>query len=605
MPNDKKPTDEPAEKPVEKEPTTAPELEAVPESEASKSTEVEEESDPETDKAVDEIAAQDSDDLLAAQDEQSHQTNNKKAGKWQRFKRGWSNWWHNPLKRRATLAGLAVALLVVGVVPSGRYFVLNNIGIRSSASVIVVDDSTQQPLKNVAVTLGSQTAATDIDGRATFKHLRLGKTKLTIKKRAFATSEKFVTIGWGSNPLVQQSLRPIGTQYSFRVTDYLSGLPLENVEALSGEANALSDAEGKIVLTLDFGDEDQSSDVEITAEGYRTETISLSTDSEENIAVQLVPERSHIFISKRSGRYDVYKIDADGKNEEKILAGSGIERDDLTLVAHPTKAYAALVSTRENVRRDGYLLQTLTLIDIAQKTPSKLAQSERVQIVDWLGDRLVYVQIAAGASAEDPDRHQLMSYDLDSGESKQLATANYFNDVIAVGNNIYYAPSGAYSSGDAKFYKIAADGSGKTAAYNSEVWNIFRTAYDKLVLAVGQDWYEYVISSGKTTHLSGEPSNLDSKVYIDSPDRKRSLWVDQRDGKGVLLAYDVATQADKTIHTQSGLNNPVTWLNNSSIVFRVATSNETADYVMSLNGGEPKKLKDVTNTSGVDNWYYY
>ena len=562
--------------------------------------------DPETEQAVDDIAAQESDDLLAAQDEMSATPpSGKKPGRLSRLRAGWSAWWHNPLKRRATLAVLAVALVATAVTPASRYFVLNTAGVRSQASLVVLDDSTQLPLKNVSVTLGNLTATTDKAGQATFKNIRLGSTKLNVHKRAFAPKEQTVTIGWGSNPLEPLRLKPVGSQYRFVVTDYLSAQPLIDVEAASGDASAVSNQQGEITLTIDLDGEGQTAEVSVGADGYRTETIILNLESEEEIKAQLVPAKAHIFISRRSGRYDVYKIDADGQNEEKVLAGSGVERDDLVLVEHPSKAFAALVSTRENVRKDGFLLSTLTLIDIAEKTPAKIAQSERIQLIDWIGDRLVYVQIAAGASASDPQRHRLMSYNLADGQTKELAAANYFNDVMAVGNQIFYAPSAAYATDAAAFYKVGADGGNQQTVLDQEVWNVYRTAYDKLVLAVGQDWYDYQISDNKVARVGGEPSDLTSRVYVNSPDGKQSLWVDRRDGKGVLLAYDIAANADKGVHEQSGLTNPVRWLSDKAVVFRVATSQETADYVMSLDGGEPKKIKNVTNTAGIDRWYYY
>ncbi len=117
--------------------------------------------------------------------------------------------------------------------------------------------------------------------------------------------------------------------------------------------------------------------------------------------------------------------------------------------------------------------------------------------------------------------------------------------------------------------------------------------------------YEYKLGDVKTRKLNGAPANLNGRVYVDSPDKKHSLWVEQRDGKGVLLAYDVNAKSDKTLQTKSGINNPVRWLNEQTVIFRVHTDQETADYVMNINGGEPKKIKDVTNTLGIDKWYYY
>ena len=564
--------------------------------------------DPKTAEAVDDIVAKEGDELLAAEDDKlakAFDTN--KPSRLARLKQFWSDWWHNRLKRRLSIAALLVLLAAAIVVPQSRYFLLNSVGVRSSASLIVLDDSTQQPLKNVRVSIGNQSGQTDEEGKVRLTRLHHGTNRLVVEKRAFAILERNVVIGWGSNPLGDLKITPTGSQYTFVLADYLSGKPIEKVEAASGEWSAFSNQEGVLKLTIDESASDKKElEVTITADEYRQETVTLNLDNREETKLQLVPGRKHVFISKRSGKYDVYKIDADGKNEERVLSGTGTERDDMILVPHPTKKLAALVSTRENTRNpDGFLLSTLTIIDLETNTPTKAAQSERIQVVDWSEKRLVFVQIAAGASAANPRRHRLLSYDVESGQTKELATANYFNDVFAVRSVIYYAPSSAYNTDKPGLFRINADGSGKQTAFASEVWNVYRTEYDKLILAVNQEWYDYKISDSKTSKLTGEPANLRFRSYVDSPDRKRSLWVDQRDGKGVLVAYDLESGNDKVVHQKSGLNDPIRWLSSDAIIFRVSTGSETADYVMSLSGGEPRKLKDVTNTSGIDRWYYY
>src|SRR5690606_285756 len=110
--------------------------------------------------------------------------------------------------RYATFAVLIAMLVGLGVFPTSRYFMLNTVGVRSSSSIRVVDSSTLQPLKNVEVEIHGVKGTTDIDGLATLSNIKLGKTELVIKKRAFAELKKSVTIGWGSNPLSDERLNP-------------------------------------------------------------------------------------------------------------------------------------------------------------------------------------------------------------------------------------------------------------------------------------------------------------------------------------------------------------------------------------------------------------
>jgi hypothetical protein len=428
---------------------------------------------------------------------------------------------------------------------------------------------------------------------------------LTVSKRAFAEVSKPVTLGWGSNPLGSTSLKPIGLQYSFVVTDWLSGKPVQKVEALSGESSAFSDEQGKIKLTVDKDQE--KIEVQFKKQGIRTEKVT-ATDTKAEQALKLVPSRKHVFITKRSGKYDVYKVDVDGKNEKLVLAGTGKERDDMVLVPHPGKDLAVLVSTRDGKRNsDGFQLSTLTIIDLEDDSISSVGQSERIQVVDWAGDRLVYVQIAAGTSAANPKRHRLMSYSANDESNKEIATSNYFNDVLFARGKLYYAPSSAYQAGvNVSFFSSDPDGSNRQVIFGEEVWNAFRTSYDHLVLSKDQKWYDYTIgSNSKPSKMDGAPANLTNRLYVDSLDGDRSLWTETRDGKGVLLSYDIGAKKDSVLKAQSGLKNPIYWLNDQVVVYRVNTPNETADYVMSLDGGDARKIRDVSDTGGIDKWYYY
>lgn len=563
--------------------------------------------DPETIKAVEDIVAKDSDAILAAEDEKlaAAFTPQPKLTGGQKFKNFFKNWWKNPKSRYATIFIVLAIIIAAGVVPASRYFLLNGLGIRASTSVQVIDESTLQPLRNVTVRAGEVSAMTDDNGKATLQKLKLGPTEINIEKRAFAPESRRLTIGWGSNPQGEVKLRPTGTQYAFVLADYLSKKPIEKAEAISGEASAFSDAEGKLLLTMD--DPSDEFEVQIISDGYRKETLIIDADSKDQESVRLVADRPHVFVSNRSGRFDIYKIDVDGQNEEMILEGTGHERADMALIPHDTQNLVALVSTRSGNRNaDGFLLSSLTILDIDKDSTREVSSSEKIHVIGWHGDRLVYVKVAEGASAVSPDRHRLMSYDFYSGRDIEIAASNYFNDVMMIDGYIYYAPSALHQKGvNVSLFKVNTDGTNNEVVVDKEVWNIFRTSYAKLSLSLPGEWREYNINDGSLSDLEGEPANLTSRIYVNNPYNNQSLWVENRDGKGVLLAYDKQSGEDKILSTKSGLANPVFWLNKNTVVYRIFTNQETADYAVSLDGGEPQKIVDVANTSGIDSWYYY
>lgn len=583
-----------------------PELDPLAASKADDLTEPEVLNSTETDKAVDEIVAKEGDQILEVEDAiRDTDVPTQDVGKSHNGFKSIAKFFAKPVVRWVLLTIIIASIIASLAVPRSRYVLLNTAGIRAKSSVVVLDESTQLPLKNVHVTLGSASGTTDIDGKVELKKVKLGSNNLTIEKRAFAPVNKQIVIGWGSNPLGDISLTPVGTQYSFTINDYLSGKPIAKVEAMSNDANAISDDKGIIKLTIDKQN-DQNIDIVIKGEGYRAETVTIDPNDKTNHLVKLVPSRKQVFVSKRTGKFDIYSIYIDGKDEKLLLSGSGHERDDMVLVPHPSQDVVAYVSTRANQRNsEGYLLSNLILISAGDGNTTNIVASERIQIVDWSGDYLVYVQIVAGSSANSPERYKLNSYSIKDNSIKKLAAANYFNDVIAAKGAIYYAPSSAYQTGKTNFYKVNPDGSSTQAIFSQEVWNTFRTAYDRFVLSVQQQWYDFKLSDKAPVKLNSAPANQTSRVYVDSPDGKHSIWIDKRDGKGVLLVYDIATQKDNVLQSQSGLVYPVSWLNNNVVVYRVKTDQETADYAMNIDGGKAVKIRDVTNFGGIDRWYYY
>ncbi len=562
--------------------------------------------DEHTDTLVDDIVAKEGDELLAVEDERAAQSSvTTKPGLKARLKDIFANWWRNPTTRWLTIVVVLGALLAAFGIPASRYTVLNSVGVRSSAVITVTDRSTTQPLKNVTVKIADQTGQTDDKGTVKLQHLRLGATTLHIEKRAFTPITQKTTIGWGSNPLPGYDLVPSGSQYSFAITDYLSGKPVSAAKVSSDYADANADDKGVAKLTLDK-DVTDAVDVTISSPGMRDEHLTLNTDSKEQIVVKMVSHRKHAYVSNRSGKYDLYKIDVDGKNDQVVLAGTGNERADMVIASDPSQNIVAMVSTREPVRnKDGYLLSTLTIVDLDSGATIKVSQSEQIQLVGWRDGRLAYVQIASGASAANPDRQRLMSYNYATHDNKQLASANYFNDVLAAGSSIYYAPTGGNSNPTGDFTQINFDGSNKKVILVGETWNAFRTDYTHIVLSVPGAWYQHVIGSATATKLDGQPGNTTSRVYIDSPDGKHSLWVDKRDGKGVLLNYDTTGQKDATLLAKTGLSYPIKWLDNHTIIYRISTDGEIADYALSTDEGEPKKIHEVTTTGSNDRWYYY
>ncbi|MDB5182663.1 MAG: hypothetical protein JWO47_447 [Candidatus Saccharibacteria bacterium] len=566
--------------------------------------------DPKVASAVDDIVAHEGDTVLEAEDKKVEGTESppkKKRG----FKDFMRALWARPAARWGIIIGIILLLLAAAVVPASRYFVLNTAGARSSLGITVVDSSTQQPLKNVTVRVGAITAATDSKGFAKLDHLKLGNQTIQISKRAFTTISKPLVLGWGSNPQGLEKLDASGTQYTFIVTDFLSGKPIEKAEATSGEGDAVSDKNGKIVLSLDTSgkaDTDELS-IKIVAASYRDETLKITASNKETNSAKMVTNRKDVFVSKRSGTYDIYTIDVDGKNEKKLVTGTGIERPDQTLVVQQNGDLAAYVATRENARNsDGYLLSTLYLIDTKTGVLAKIDQSEQIQLVGWASDgHLVYVKIAAGASGANPKRYRLITVNSkNASDVKEIASANAFNDVLMAGDKILYAPSNALADNPSPgLFIVGADGTGSVTITSKETFNIFRTDYDTVTINASGEYYSYKIGAAPNTLAATKAPSTTNRLYIEGYGNGKSLWVDNANNKSVLMSYDKTSKKDTSLASLTGIKIPVFWLNDQYAVFRVNDGQQTADYVVNVQGGDAKKIQDVNDIDGIGRWYYY
>lgn len=556
--------------------------------------------DPATEAAVDDIAAQDSDALLAAEDaaRSSDADMPVKRGFWRAIGQFFVAWWRNKWARAITILIIAIALTGVVAVPTARYYVLNAAGVRSSASVVALDATTRMPLKNVTVTVAGKTAKTNVDGVATLHDLELGPTSLQIKRVAFAPYDLRVTIGWGSNPLGKYEMRATGVQYTLFVTDYLSGKPVADVEAVSDEANALSDKEGKIVITVE--DTEQTTlEATVSKSQYRAEALTLHAESQEPARVALVSDKKHVFVERQNGRYETYAVDLDGKNKKILLPATGNETSNISLAVDAEGKQVAVVSTRDGQKdTDGYLLPALTLVDIATGRAQVIDHGAQVQLVGWMDQRIIYRRGTAGASAANAQRYRIMSYNTETSGKLQLTSANQFTASRIAGGYVYYAASSSDPKAIMGLFRIKPDGSNKERVFDQEIWTTYRNSFDTVLLQTPNEWFSYAFSS-KSAGRTTAPSVFGVRTYLNHPNDKQSLWVDDTGGITSLMVHDIQKATDKKITEQEGITSQVRWINDKTAVYRVATNNETADYAVHTGGGKPRKITDAAVSYGT------
>ncbi|QQS18890.1 carboxypeptidase regulatory-like domain-containing protein [Candidatus Saccharibacteria bacterium] len=512
----------------------------------------------------------------------------------ERLKNAWFTWWDSPWSRYGTIAvGILLAVFIIFVKPV-RNLVLNTFGVRSSVLVSVLDGATNFPLQNASVSADGVTVKTNEKGQVRLSGIRLGSHEVEIRKLAFAAVKKQVDFDMRITDLGEVTLKPTGQKLTFAFTDYLSGKPVADVSLTSGEATAKSDKKGEAILTIAPG---SSESITVTKDGLRTEEIKFGEAQAGTVNRKLVPSARAIFISKASGKYDVYKVYVDGKDREVLLAGTGLETQAMAVLPKPTGEKVAIVSSRDDKRnKDGYLLSGLFVVDTETGEQVNIEYAEQITLIGWRGDTLLYRQTVAGASAANASRQKIIAYDFAANKRFQLANANYFAGEQLIGNTLYYTVSATDPNAKETFAQVNIDGTGKKSLYSGDAWALLRYDYTKLKFQTPTKWYEYTLGASAPVE-STPPSEFISRYFVDSPDLKTSAWVDVRDSKGILFLRNLGDGKDTELASLRNMQAPAYWLGSRAIVYQVSGANEVADYVVSVDGGTARKIADVSLTA--------
>ncbi len=550
--------------------------------------------DDKTDEAIDDINKSDSDEVLAAEDEKV-KAPVEPPKKPNIFKRWWAS---KPWRYGSLIVLLALIIAALGV-PTSRWWICNHLGVRAKVSLTVLDASTNLPLKNANVSLDGQTKVSAKDGQVIFTSVKLGQQKLTVTKPAFASANRELTVKFGTNNLGKIALKAVGIQYKIQLTDYLTGQPVAGAEVTSGQASALSNTNGQAVLTLMSVEKQLNISVKASDYNALTSEIDFSSGS---ASAKLVPAGRDYFVSNSTGTYDVDSVNLDGSDRQLVLVGTGQENSNISLAANPGAGLLALVSVRDNQRDvSGYQLQALTIINTKSKNTLTLDHADSFQLIGWLdGTTLVYVSVddCSGQTC-----YNLMSYNYANSARKQLATTGDLAGIFTIGDRIYYATNDTSSTNPPQFVGVNSDGTNQQVLLKTSVYSIYRPSYSQLLLAAPGNWYSYQDGASQASQVQ-PPSNPTTSFYIDSPNGSQSAWLTQRDGQTALMIYNLASKQSKQVASLPGLSYPIRWLDDNTLILRVASASETADYVLSLNGGSPQKIVNVINASGANGIQY-
>ncbi len=514
--------------------------------------------------------------------------------------------------------GLIMVAGIIGAwfVQPARLWALNAVGMRAQVNITVQSGVAGAPpntLKNAQVDINGTLYSSDDQGivKAAIPY---GETKITVSKTGYEPAS--VTNLYDVNPFfyllgdkkvdeaaVQMTfvLKSVGGLVSFKALDWLTGGPVTTGQFSIGDNVAKPDTQGEVKLWLPPIDSSVLR-IKATFDGaYNDQEFDLDLATIQQESFTFTPAGKDYFLSKRSGVMSLYSSDIDGKNVTEIVKGTGQETAATAVAVSPSAKYVVLSSSREGKRdATNTLLQKLYVVNTTSGALTVVDEGQAIGFADWSGDTLAYTVIERVPKATEPTQ-RLASIDLTSNKKVDLATADYFNAVRLSHSDIVYRlgfasqkPEGP-NSPELRTVPIKG-GTEKNLGY--KITNIAQTDPTTFAYQTSDNiWHSYNANTGQVGNASAPQSLSRAFVNSPSPDRQNQLVFDKIDGKSALISRSLASNTETTLYVGPGLAGPIRWLASNVIIFRVTDALQSADYVVSIKGGDPKKITDVTAPS--------
>lgn len=479
------------------------------------------------------------------------------ASRWQRFRR-----WYGSHKKLAIPLTILTCLLLLFAIPFTRYAIAG-LFISHDVQVEVLDSNTGKPVSDAQVMAGSGTTGTTSgNGLATLRDVKAGPTTIKVSKKYYKDGQINATIGvMAPKSAIKASLEATGRQVKVKVLNTITQKALPAVEIAVADIKAKTDKSGEAVVVLPVGPKTQPAELKLTGYNDAKVTIKVSdTEIAEN-NFKLTPTGKIYFLSNRSGNLDVMKSNLDGSQPEVVLAGTGSENPNSTvLIASQDWKYLALLTNRGGTKPKVYVITTAD-----DKLTTADEGSADFTLAGWRGSNLVYSLLRTDLKPWQTGAGKLKSYDANTGKLTTLdqttgsgdANSNiyeYYNLVFLSGDTVTYAKGWTTQSYG------AADFSGKqetlssislggqnhkvVASYDAATKSVDFSPHSPNAIYIltstqGNDDYSYfdyeVGSTPKQISLTFDQFYKAYPTYYQSADDKKAVWTEQRDGKNAII----------------------------------------------------------------------
>jgi hypothetical protein len=460
-----------------------------------------------------------------------------------------------------TISAILFSLLVVVVsIPTSRYAVLGLV-IKKDITIKVIDSSLKKPVSDASVKLGGVQGKTDSSGVVILRSVSVGIYDLSINKEFYEPTVRNYAI-----PVIKAidttsvQIKAKGRQVSISVIDSIANTPIKSAKLSVDKATAITDKNGVATIVIPADKNIQKGVLEKS--GYSSRAIELSSENtDKKMVFSLTSSGTLFYLSKSTGTINVMKSKLDGTSPEVVVAGTGKEKNDSTvLLAARDWKYLTLLARRDGTRDKVYVINTETgELVVADEG------SASFELIGWSGHKFVYKVVRETDNQWDDKRQVLKVYDAESRKIMMIdqatgsGTSFYDYRYESIGNayildnEIVYTKSwdrSAYPPSDVKMSLVSSTLDGKKHVIKEVAQSL--GAYVNLRLYKPQELYaRFQSGDNKASYYeyeSGTLKQLDTMTddqfhstyptYLVSPSGKRVFWFEIRDGKNSLFIGD-------------------------------------------------------------------
>jgi hypothetical protein len=580
-----------------------------------------------TNKAVDDIVAQEGDIVLAVEDARAA-----RRGDIVKQTSGWKDKLGRFFKSKWTWICVVVIVAILFGLPVTRYKLLG-LAIKKSVTITVIDSKNNKPVSNAEVHLNGKSAKTDGEGRAQVRE-PVGKTSLVITKQYYKTSTSSYFVGFKTASPITVHLVATGRLVPITVLNTITGQPLKGAEIQVLKTTAKTDSHGQTIVVVPTTTSTDTA--KLILAGYNPVTVSLQVTSSviKANSFTLTPIGQIYFLSNLNGKIDVVKTNLDGTDRHTVLAGTGQEEQSSTsLLASRDWQYLVLKAKRDSAQPALYLIDTST-----DKVTEFDNGNANFNLIGWYGHDFMYDLTRNTSSNWQAGREVIKSYDADhqqlnqldqnqaEGDASSYDQQSFANFYIVNGALVYstrwYGYTNTYSgydltsnsntiravepSGQGKkdYQTFPASTTGSIQGTLYEPQGVYYTVYDNT--ANTTTYYKYEDQTVHvTTEVNQDTLNQGYPTYLVSPSGNQTFWTELRDGKNSLFTGDANAKSPKQIASLSDYS-PYGWYSDSYVL---VSKNSSELYVMPASGlsvgQQPLKITDYYKPAQSYNGYGY